>query len=210
MNLKKLLINSSLALCCLISSAAAADLERMDAEVAKQYGKIISELFAKDLKDAAITFEVDPDLTTGLHAENEGIMIVPMKGMKEGEINPDVEKEHGGGLCYLFLSPSYKPHADGAPIDPAKLLSVKFQDEEGNTHEALAMIVTVKHEGGDDWRLYAFGKEKTPLIKSPFGIANGTAKGIVDIGVDSPKDGKANLTFTLVGRYSAAFPITVK
>lgn len=210
MNLKTLWLTTLVTMCSFVSLAAGDELERMDSDIAKQYGKHIAELFSKDLKDVAITFDVDADYATGLHADEEGILIVPMKGMKENEINPDVEKETGAGLCYLFMSPSYQPHANGKAIDASKLLTVKFTDEEGNSHEALAMIVTVKHVGGDDWQLYAYGKEKTPLIKSQFGIASGTGKGVLDISVDSPKDGKSNLTFTLVGKYSASFPITAK
>jgi len=197
-------------LCSLLSISQGADLEQMDSDLAKQYGKHIAELFAKDLKDPAVKFDVDAESARGLHADQEGILIVPMKGLKEDQIDPNVETENGAGLCYLFLSPTYQPHVDGKPIPSEQLLSVKFTDSEGNSHEALAMIVTVKHESGDDWRLYVFGKDKTPLIKAPFGGSAGTAKGIVDISVDSPKDGKANLTFTIVGRYSASFPITAK
>lgn len=210
MNVKKLWLTSMSVVCGFVSLAAGDELEKMDADIAKQYGKHIAELFTKDLKDVALTFDVDSELASGLHAEEDGILMVPMKGMKEGTINPDVEKETGAGLCYLFLSPRYQPHVDGKPIDVSKLLTVKFTDGEGNSREALAMIVTIKHAEGDDWRLYAFGKEKTPLIKSQFGIASGSAKGVVDLSVDSPREGKANLTFTIVGKYAASFPISVK
>jgi len=210
MNLKNLCLTSLAALCGLVSLASGDELERMDSDIAKQYGKHISELFAKDLKDVAIQFDVDAELARGFHSDENGILMVPMKGMKENEINPDVEKENGAGLCYLFMSPCYQPHADGKEIDASKLLSVKFTDGEGNSREALALIITVKHAGGDDWKLYAFGKEKAPLIKSQFGVASGTGKGVVDISVDSPKEQKANLTFTVVSQYAASFPISVK
>jgi len=194
----------------LVSVAGAEDLQKIEGEVAKLYAKHLTELFQKDIKDAAVKFDVDADLASGVHAGQDGILMVPMKGLKEGEINPDVEKEHGAGLCYLFLSKCYQPMLDGKPIDASKLLSIKHIDGSGESREAFAVIITVKHVDGDDWRLFVYGKEKQPLLKQPFGAGSGDGTGLVELKADAPQNNSSNLTFVIAQKYAASFAISAK
>jgi hypothetical protein len=191
------------------ATCRAEDLKKMSPEASQAYGQHLSELFEKENKERQVKFEVDPSQASGLSAGQDGILAVPIKGLKEGVIDPAVESENGGGLCYLFLSPCFTPVIDGKPIDPKKLRSVKYSGGQGE-REAFCLIVTVKHVGGDDWRLYAFGSEKTPVIDARFSEEAEDVDTAVAIRVNGAKDNKANLALTLYKKYSAAFPIGVK
>ncbi len=91
-------------------------LSEMDPDVAKEYGGKIAEQFNKENKDLPVKIVPDADKAVGLvNADtNEGILLVPLKGFREETEGPkDAEKDRGIGLCYIFMSPSYKPLADG-------------------------------------------------------------------------------------------------
>jgi len=203
-------LSAALICLCSISVTVAEDLAAMEAEIAKLYAKHISDVFQKDLKNPAVKFEANSEKAKGFHVGHDGILMVPSKALKEGEIDPNVESENGAGVCFLFMSKCYQPLVNGKPIDESKLHTVKFNDGDGNSQEAIGLILTVKHVGGDDWRLFAFGKDKKPLISSPFGGSSGGATDYLDIKADSPKDMKSNLTLTIAKKYSASFPIAAK
>lgn len=193
------------------SMAGAADeLKPMSPESSQLYARHLTELAQKGNKEPQVKFDVDPDLASGLHAGDDGILIVPIKGLKEGEINPAVETENGGGLCYLFLSPCFAPVVDGKAIEGKKLRTVKFNDGNGAEREAICLIVTVKHIDGDDWRLYGFGADKAPVINSRFSDASESGEGALTIAVKGDKENKSNLTLTLFKKYSASFSIGSK
>jgi hypothetical protein len=71
-------------------------------------------------------------------------------------------------------------------------------------------VVTVKHVGGDDWRLFAFGAEKAPLIDSRFSTSQEDVDGTLALRVSGAKDNKANLALTIHKKYSASFAIGQK
>lgn len=192
------------------SACQAEDLQAMSRESAQLYAQHLSELFDKDNKERQVKFEVDPSQATGLHASGDGILVVPMKGLKEGEIDPAVETENGGGLCYLFMSPCFTPVVDGKPIDGKKLRRVKYSNGQGGEREAICLLVTVKHVGGDDWRLYAYGAEKSPVIDARFSESAENVDTTLAMRVNGAKDNKANLALTLFKKYSASFPIGIK
>lgn len=190
------------------SMAVAADeLKPMSAESSQLYARHLTELAQKENKEPPVKFEVDPDRATGLHAGDDGILIVPVKGLKEGEVNPAVETGNGGGLCYLFLSPCFAPVVDGKAIEGRKLRTVKFNDGNGVEREAICLIVTVRHVDGDDWRLYGFGADKAPVINSRFSDATDGGEGALTIAVKGDKENTSNLTLTLFKKYSASFSI---
>lgn len=192
------------------SDSRAGEMQPMSPESSQRYGQHLSELFEKENGERQVKFEVDPAQATGLHEDQDGILIVPIKGLKEGEIDPAVESENGGGLCYLFLSPCYTPVIDGKPIDGKKLRRVKFKNGQGDDREAICLLVTVKHAGGDDWRLFAFGAGKSPVIDSRFSESPENVDRTLAIRVSGAKDNKANLALTLHKKYSASFAIGQK
>jgi hypothetical protein len=189
------------------SASRADDLEQISSESSLTYGQHLVELFEKENKERQVKFEVDPAQATGLHAGDDGILAVPIKGLKEGENDPAVESENGGGLCYLFMSPCFAPVIDGKPIDAKKLRRIKFKDGEGNEREAICLIVTVRHVGGDDWRLLAFGTEKAPVIDSRLSESAENVDRTLAIRVSGAKENKANLALTVFKKYSASFAI---
>ena len=192
------------------SISQAEDLQKMAPEMSQLFAKHLSELFNKENQERQAKFEVDPALATGLHSGQDGIIAVPIKGMKEGTVDPAVESENGGGLCYLFMSPCFTPIVDGKPVDAKKLRKIKFDNGQGMEREAICMIVTVKHVGGDDWRLFAFGADKTPVINSQFGESSTGGDNLVAIRFIDGKDKKGSLELTLLKKYSAAFTISSK
>jgi hypothetical protein len=201
---------SMIALLFVASASRADELEKIDAEVTQQVSTHLLELFNKETKDPQVKFEGNPEKAVGLHAGRDGILMVPIKTLKEGEPDKAVESENGAGICYLFMSPEFNPLVDGKPVDAKKLRKVKFMDQEGNEREATALLVTVKHVEGDDWRLYVFGADKKPLIETRWGTANDNAEGDLAMAVTGAKDKKANLVLTLFNKYSAAIDIAHK
>jgi hypothetical protein len=192
------------------SSSRADDFEKMKPEMSQLFAQHLSELFNKENQERQTKFDVDPAEASGLHDGVDGIVVVPCKGLKEGSVDPAVETENGSGLCYLFMSPCFTPMIDGKPVDAKKLRSIKYDNGQGAQREAICLILTVKHVDGDDWRLYGFGSEKTPVINSPFGDSSTGADKLLAVRVDGPKDKKANLELTLLKKYSASFSIATK
>jgi len=185
----------------------------MDPDVAKEYGGKIAEQFQKQNKDLPVKIVPDADKAVGLvNADtNEGILLVPLKGFREENEGPkDAEKDHGIGLCYIFMSPSYKPLADGKPADAKRLRIMKFKDSEGNEHDTLCLMCSVKHVEGDDWQLQVFSGDNEPLSKSSFEEATDAPKADLALTIKDAKDNKATLVINLFGKYSVAIPISHK
>ncbi len=201
---------TSAALLGFVSVSYAEDLESLAPELSQEIAKQLSEKFEKENADLQVKFAVDSTLAAGFHAGSDGLIVVPAKGLKDGDIDPAVETECGAGLCYLFLSKCYAPLVNGEPVDGKKLRQVKFMGPDGTDSEAICMLVSVKHVGGDDWRLLCFGADKEPVISSPFGEATGSGDTPLSIKVSDAKDQKANLALTLFSKYSASFPIKHK
>lgn len=207
MSLPKCVLSTLVALLVLPAALCAAGFEKIESEVTQKVSAHLLELFQKEAKDVQVKFEGNPEKAVGLHGDRKGIIIVPIKSLKEGEIDPAVESETGAGICYLFMSPEYNPLVDGKPVDAKKVRTLKFTDGEGNEREATALLVTARHLEGDDWRLYVYGTEKKPLIETRWGVANDNAEGDLAIHVNGAKDKKANLVFTLFNKYAAMIEI---
>ena len=208
-----MLIRTSLICVTLVSlfgfgaTSWADDLEQMSPEVSQLYAQHLSEKFNKENGERQAKFDVDPSQASGLHSGQDGIIIVPAKGLKEGTVDPAVESECGSGLCYIFMSPCFSPVIDGKPVDAKKLRSIKFDNGQGEVREAVCLLVTVKHVEGDDWRLYCYGPDKSPVVNSQFGLASDGADKPLAMKIRGAKDKKANLELTLHKKYSASFAI---
>ncbi len=188
-------------------------LTEMDPDVAKEYGGKIAEQFNKEYKDLPVRIVPDADKAVGIvNADtNEGILLVPLKGFHEETEGPkDAEKGHGIGLCYIFMSPSYKPMVDGKPADAKRLRMMKFKDNEGNEHDTLCLVCSVKHVEGDDWQLMVYSGDKEPLSKSSFEEATDAPKADLALTIKDAKDNKATLVINLFGKYCVGIPISHK
>jgi hypothetical protein len=196
-----------------VQAADPSPLTDMDPEIAKRFGQMIHEKFAKENKD--LQFKVEPNFekATGLfNAEsNEGIIAVPVKSFKEDRENKEVEKDPGVAMCFLCMSQTYNPLIDGKPIDAKKLRKVKFDDGQGGDgREATCLLCTIRHVEGDDWELYIYGSDKQPVIKTNFGEANNAPKADLALTIEDPKKDQATLVFNIFGKYSASVPIAHK
>jgi hypothetical protein len=188
-------------------------LSEMDPDVAKEYGAKIAEQFNKENKGLPVKIVPDADKAVGLvNADtNEGILLVPLKGFREETEGPkDAEKDRGIGLCYIFMSPSYKPLADGKPPDAKRLRIMKFKDSEGNEHDTLCLMCSVKHVEGDDWQLMVYSGDNEPLVKSSFEEATDAPKADLALTIKDAKDNKATLVINLFGKYCVTIPISHK
>ena len=191
------------------SVSRAEQMETIAPDVVQLYAQHLTELFEKDVQDRQVKFDVDVAQATGLHIGNDGVIVVPIKGLKAGSPDPAVETENGAGLCYLFMSTCYAPKIDGKPVDATKLRRLKIKDGEGNDRETICVLVTVKHVDGDDWRLYGFGTEKAPVLKPQFGEA--VSGGDKPLSIRAKSAGSStNLEFTLFGKYAASIEIGSK
>lgn len=193
-----------------VALPAFAELREMGADSAQGYGKHLTEKFRETTKDPQVKFEVDPEQAVGLVDEADGILAVPIKGLKDGEPDPAAKSENGAGVCLVYMSQCYNPLIEGKPIDPKKLRRVKFTDGNGAEQEATCLIVTAKQVGDDDWRLCVFGAEEKPLIESKFGEASEGKKSKLTLQVKDVKDKQAKLVLTLFGKYSSGFSIAHK
>lgn len=192
------------------AAARAEELEKIDAELTQKIGAHLVELFNKETKEPQVKFEGNPEKAVGLHLERDGIIMVPIKTLKEGELDPAIDSENGAGICYLFMSSDFNPLIDGKPVDAKKLRTVKFEDQEGNSRDTTALLVTAKRIDGEDYRLYVFGADKKPLVESRWGESTENTEGDLAMHVSGAKDKKANLVFTLFNKYSASIEISHK
>ena len=131
-----------------------------------------------------------------------------LKGFQEdNEVRKDAEKDRGIGLCYVFMSPSFKPMADGKPANAKQLRIMKFKDSEGNEHDTLCLIGAVKHVEGDDWQLMVYSGDKEPLSKNTFEEATDAPKADLALTIKDAKDDKLSLVVNLFGKYCVRIPL---
>ena len=188
------------------TAAVAQDLSELDSDTTAAYAQHLTDQFKK-LEDHQVKIEVDPEKAVGLADEMEGIIVVPVKELKEGETDEAVKTEQGAGLAYLFCSPRFDPIVDGKKLDAKKLRTVKYNDDSGAEKTATCLILAVRNVEGDDWRLYAYGADKKPVIDAKFREADESTDGNLAITVKEAKGKKQKLVVTLFGKYSADFMI---
>ena len=109
-------------------------------------------------------------------------------------------------MAYLFMSPRFNPIINGKQIPQEKLRTLKYRSG-GDEKTATCLILSVKHIEGDDWRLYAYGADKKPVIDAKFKEADEEVDGLLHITTKDVKDDKAAFVVTLYGKYSASFSI---
>jgi hypothetical protein len=188
------------------TTVMAQDLSELDEDTTTAYAQQLTEQFNK-VKDHQVKIEVDPKQAVGLVDDSEGIIIVPTKDLKEGETDDAVNTELGAGLAYLFCSPRFDPIINGKKIDAKKLRTVKYKDDDGAEKTATCLILTVRNVEGDDWRLYAYGAEKKPVIDAKFAEAVEAPEGNLTIAAKEAKGKKQMLVVTLFEKYAAEFAI---
>jgi hypothetical protein len=185
---------------------AAEKLGEMDSWTAQEYAQHLVEKFT-EVKGQQVKLDANADEASGLSAGGEGIILVPARGVKEGEENDAVHTEKGAGLACLFMSPRFNPMVDGKQIAQEKLLSVNYTDQDGDEKLATCLLLAIRNVEGDDWRLYAYGKDKKPVIDAKFSMAEEEAEGVIAMVAKEASEKDAKLVFTLFGKYAANFKI---
>jgi len=186
--------------------SAAEQLDPMDSWTAQEYAQYLVEKFA-DVKGQQVKVDANADKAIGLAAGREGIILVPAEDLKEGEEHADVHTEKGAGLACLFMSPRFNPVIDGKQISQDKLQSVKYTDDSGNEKLATCLLLAVRNVDGDDWRLYAYGKDAKPVLDAKFQVADEDSEGPIAMVAKEANDKSATLVLTLFGKYAANFKI---
>lgn len=199
-----------LGLLLLLDSARAADFESIPSDLAQQLATKISEDASKIDK---LKFKVDADAekANGFHVPAKvGALIVPQKDLKESEeLAAKFKMDPGASLAYLFVY-HLTPLVDGKPLNSDRFHSVTFTDENGGQHNLNLLLLSVRQLADDDYRLYVFGKDATPLVDVKF--AEGTGPGPTPVAVEikdvneTTREGK--IVVTVFGKYQASFQAT--
>ncbi len=186
--------------------SAAEQLGDLDSWTAQEYAQYLVEKFAK-VEGQQVKVDANADAAIGLAAGREGIILVPVRGLGDGEEHAEVHTEKGAGLACLFLSPRFNPIVNGKQIPQDKLQSVKYTDDNGNEKLATCLLLAVRNVGGDDWRLYAYGKDAKPVVDAQFSEAEEQAEEPIAMVSRDANESGATLVLTLFGKYAANFKI---
>ncbi|MCA9229361.1 MAG: hypothetical protein KDA57_01810 [Planctomycetales bacterium] len=188
------------------SATAAEEFNRLEDFVAQVYAQHFVEKMG-EVEGQQIVVEADAELARGLAEGDEGLILVPVKDLKEDEINPDVNTEKGGSLAYLFMSPRFNPIVEGKAVAQDQLHTITFMDESGEEKEATCLILAVRRVDEENWRLYAYGKAAEPLVDSQFKESYEEADSPVAISASSKGEKENTLVVTVFGKYAASFEI---
>jgi hypothetical protein len=188
-------------------SAHAAELEAIPSELAQQLAPQLVEQ-ANKIERPKFKIDADTQGANGFHVPRKlGGLIVPQKGLKEGEeLAAKSKMDPGASLAYLFAY-NVVPVVDGKRIDPNRFNSVMITDGEGQTHTVHVMLLSVRQLADDDYRLYVFGTDPNPLVDVKF--AEGTGPGPTPVAVElkDPNDAarQGTIAVTVFGKYQAKF-----
>ena len=113
------------ALLVLGTGSASAEPQAIPPEVATQISKHLLGLAEKDAR-APLQLQGDADKATGLYEQGAGgLIVVPIKGIKDGTELKGVDGAHGAGAGYLFLH-RLALVVDGKPVANDKLHVASF------------------------------------------------------------------------------------
>ena len=181
----------------------------IDAETAKKFGKILADAAAK-LDKQQLKIEADADLSNGVHVPDKlGLLLVPQKGLKEGEeLAAKFKADKGAPLAYLFMY-HLVPVIDGQPVDASRVRTVKVADDNGGEHTVYVLLLSVRQLAEDDYRLYCYGHDDKPLVNAPFseGTGPGTEPAAVEIKEPNEQTLQGKLVITVFNKYQASFTI---
>ena len=202
--LQSLMLVAGIMLC--VSSALAQELTQMEPERAQQVAELLVPK-AAEVKSPQIEIKSDVSGAVGLRFRQDGILVVPQKGLSEEGEHPEVKTEPGAPLGYLFMTTSFRPVVKGKPVEPDKLRVVKVVDRQGNERSVICLLLAVRQLGDDDWRLYVYGPEKSPLVDAPFSLAEQEQTGPIALEIRDVQGTEGALVVTVFGKYEASFRI---
>jgi hypothetical protein len=202
-------LSAAVALSCGAMANVTDDLSPIEPEVAKKFGKIFAEHAAKFDKPQ-IQIEADPEKSNGVHVPDKvGVLIVPQKDLKESEeLAAKFKAEKGAPLAFLFMY-RVTPVVNGQPVDPSKVRTIKVDGENGAVHTVYCVLLSVRQNAEDDYRLYAYGHEEKPLVDAKFseGTGPGAEPTAVEIKEVNEQTRQGQLVVTVFGKYQASFTV---
>jgi hypothetical protein len=129
----------------LSGTVAAADFQSVESEKATEYADALSQMASK-LKQVPVKIEPNASKAHGVHRPEEAaLLIVPDKRLEEGvnETSPEVEKETGAPLGYLF---TYRlvPVVANKPATGDQLRTVPVPTDEGREIPIVCLTLAVQ------------------------------------------------------------------
>jgi hypothetical protein len=204
----KMLALACVCLCLAVPACLVAqDLESIPTDQARAFGERLVEL-AEKVEGAQVKVEGDASLANGVHLPEElGILVIPQKDLKESEeLAEKFKAEKGTPLAYLF---AYRvvPVVDGKRVPASRLHTIKAVDGEGKEHQVQLLLLAVRQQADDDYRLYGYGTEATPIVNAKFseGTASGSGPVVVTVKDTDEATREGTVVVTVFGKYQASF-----
>jgi hypothetical protein len=182
--------------------ASALDLAPIPTEDAQPVAAALAELTSKNEKfPAKVT--ADLDSIKGFISENQeqGLIVIPIKGLKEDRENPALVSDKGMVIGVIYFS-NLLP---GELKDKKKLFETSIPDEQrGGMREVRYGLLTVKKVSDEEFQLQVWGLDKEPVAAGPLSEEGTDLKGPIDLDLNGD-----DLEFTLLGKYPTFIPLKV-
>jgi hypothetical protein len=184
----------------------AQDLEELDPERAQRVAEMLVAK-AGQIESPQVDLQVDVAKASGLKLRDDGLLVVPQKGISETDENTDVDSEQGAALAYLFMSEGFCPVKGGTQVTESKLRILAVTDKQGVQRSVKCFLLAVRQLTDDDWRLYVYGAENKPLVDAQFAESTQDKLGPVSLSIDDVAGSEGTLTVTVFGKYQASFRV---
>ncbi|MBM3999205.1 MAG: hypothetical protein FJ297_06640 [Planctomycetes bacterium] len=136
------------------------------------------------------------------------VVVIPRKDLNESEaFAAEMKTEAGAPIGSLFFE-HVAPIVKGALASADRVPEVSLADEFGIVNRIRVLRLVARQVSDEDYRLYAYGTGKEPLIDAKFAIGSRDVKGPVHVAardVDTDKR-RGTLVVTVFGKYEASFP----
>lgn len=176
---------------------------------AKQQALGILKDHLGQIKTPQVKIDPDPVHTVGLKIKQDGILLVPQKGLAESAedeaTRTAVRSQTGASLGYLLFTSSFTPVIDGKTVDAKKMRKIEVETPRGEKRAVYCLLLAVRQASEDDWRLFVYGTEKKPLIDIPFDDAAAEQPGPVAIRVEDVSGFRGKLVVNVLKKYEAGF-----
>jgi hypothetical protein len=182
--------------------ASALDLSPIPTEDAQPIAAALADLTAKNDK-FPVKATADLDNIKGLVSENQehGLIIIPLKGLKEDRENPALASEKGMPIGVIYFS-NILP---GELKDKKKLFETTIPDEQrGGMREVRYALLTVKKVSDEEFQLQVWGVDKEPVAAGPLSEEQGDEKGPIDLDLNGD-----DLEIKLLGKFPTFLPVKV-
>lgn len=149
-----------------------------------------------------VKLTLNPEACKGMASDDQqqALMIVGAKEIKDDRDNPEMMKETGAPIGILFLS-NLLP---GDLKDKKKLFTVEYTMEDGSKREVRFGILTVRKYSDDDFKLQLLGVDGKPVAEGPISEEESDKKDPISIEYDAAN---GELEIVLLGKYPTYLPV---